>query len=311
MPAALVEAFRILERTRNPGGDVIVLTDGQRFAWRPGETGPMGDGPRPPPPAARSRRPLWSIAFGGGEIGRHAQWLGRSAERLAHPGHAGPAADGDDDRRERRSRPLVRTAELLDRRPPGRRLGARSSGRSRRAAAHRSSFRTSLTDARLAPADRPARRRRCAPRRRRVGHPDRGRAGGPRAPGRRRAGPRSPSAARPTSSAPPWPRPATTRRRSAPGRVTPAQLTADALQRSDASSVLANVDRLTSAQIAALGTFVDAGGGLLIAPGDRTDAPSLNAIGWMPARLGDRKGDAGHRADDRPPRRRGRSPGRS
>ncbi len=37
LPAALVEAFRILERTSNPMREVIVLTDNQRHAWRPGE----------------------------------------------------------------------------------------------------------------------------------------------------------------------------------------------------------------------------------------------------------------------------------
>ena len=35
LPAALAEAFRILERTENPGRDVIILTDGQRYPWRP------------------------------------------------------------------------------------------------------------------------------------------------------------------------------------------------------------------------------------------------------------------------------------
>ena len=38
IPAALVEAFRILEKTQNPARTIIVLTDGQRHAWRPGET---------------------------------------------------------------------------------------------------------------------------------------------------------------------------------------------------------------------------------------------------------------------------------
>ena len=60
--------------------------------------------------------------------------------------------------------------------------------------------------------------------------------------------------------------------------------------------VLANVDRLAPEQTAALGAFLDAGGGILVAPGDRTDAASLGAIGWMPARLGERKGDATARA---------------
>ncbi len=77
--------------------------------------------------------------------------------------------------------------------------------------------------------------------------------------------------------------------------IAPARLVPDAL-RSQRVVVLANVERLTSAQIAALSAFVEAGGGLLVAPGDRTDAPSLGAIGWMPARLGERKGDATRRA---------------
>ena len=37
LPAALGEAFGVLERTGNPARDVIVLTDGQRSAWRPDE----------------------------------------------------------------------------------------------------------------------------------------------------------------------------------------------------------------------------------------------------------------------------------
>ncbi len=35
LPGALADAFRILERTENPGREIIVLTDGQRHAWRP------------------------------------------------------------------------------------------------------------------------------------------------------------------------------------------------------------------------------------------------------------------------------------
>jgi hypothetical protein len=38
LPAALADALRILESTRNARRDIVILTDGQRFAWRPGET---------------------------------------------------------------------------------------------------------------------------------------------------------------------------------------------------------------------------------------------------------------------------------
>jgi hypothetical protein len=55
--------------------------------------------------------------------------------------------------------------------------------------------------------------------------------------------------------------------------------------------VLAGVDRLAPEQTAAVGRFLEEGGGLLIAPGDRTDTAFFNNLGWMPARLGARKGD--------------------
>ncbi len=58
--------------------------------------------------------------------------------------------------------------------------------------------------------------------------------------------------------------------------------------------VLANVERLGPELSAALGAFVESGGGLLIALGDRTDADALNeriARGWLPAQVGPLKGD--------------------
>ncbi|MEJ7640248.1 MAG: VWA domain-containing protein [Singulisphaera sp.] len=65
LPSALVEAFRILERAPGPGRDVVVLGDGQRFAWRAGEPmrwGLVRDLHRraPGPPH------LWALAFGAG-----------------------------------------------------------------------------------------------------------------------------------------------------------------------------------------------------------------------------------------------------
>ena len=73
--------------------------------------------------------------------------------------------------------------------------------------------------------------------------------------------------------------------------VTPAELDAAAM-RGQSVVVLAAVDRLAPAQAAALGRFVDAGGGVLIAPGDRVDAAFFNGLGWMPARLGSLQGDS-------------------
>ncbi|WP_158633629.1 BatA domain-containing protein [Tautonia sociabilis] len=60
--------------------------------------------------------------------------------------------------------------------------------------------------------------------------------------------------------------------------------------------VLANVDRLAPAQLDAVSAFLDRGGGVLVLPGDRTRADSWNAdayrggLGWLPARLGPTRG---------------------
>jgi hypothetical protein len=65
--------------------------------------------------------------------------------------------------------------------------------------------------------------------------------------------------------------------------------------------VLANVDRLDPPQASAVSTFVAGGGGLLVAPGDRTDVDSLNkqayrgGSGWLPARLGPWRGEPSRR----------------
>ena len=62
-------------------------------------------------------------------------------------------------------------------------------------------------------------------------------------------------------------------------------------------AVLANVNRLGSEMAAAIAAFVESGGGLLIAPGDRVDADSWNdrlgrdGRGWLPAKLGPIKGN--------------------
>ncbi len=65
--------------------------------------------------------------------------------------------------------------------------------------------------------------------------------------------------------------------------------------------VLANVDRLDASQSAALIDFLDEGGGVLIAPGDRTDTDAWNQAlfadgnGPLPASFGEMKGNFGRR----------------
>ncbi len=73
--------------------------------------------------------------------------------------------------------------------------------------------------------------------------------------------------------------------------VTASALSADSLK-GQRAVVLANVDQLSSAQELALRTFVEAGGGLLVAPGDRTNPAAFGGIAWMPARFGALKGSA-------------------
>ena len=89
IPAALVEAFRILGRTRNPGRTVIVLTDGQRQAWRP-RIGAMDARPRPAPTAPVPARDLVDRLRHRRAV-RDAQRIGRSARRQPDDGHAGLA----------------------------------------------------------------------------------------------------------------------------------------------------------------------------------------------------------------------------
>ncbi len=56
--------------------------------------------------------------------------------------------------------------------------------------------------------------------------------------------------------------------------------------------MLANVDRLSSrTRRRPWRRFLDAGGGVLVAPGDRVDPAAYAALPWMPATLGDRTGD--------------------
>jgi von Willebrand factor type A domain/Aerotolerance regulator N-terminal len=65
--------------------------------------------------------------------------------------------------------------------------------------------------------------------------------------------------------------------------------------------VLANVEQLDPEQITAIVHLLDSGGGVLVAPGDKVDAAFANTSlyqdgnGWLPARLGALKGDPDRR----------------
>ena len=284
LPAALAEAFRVLERTGNPGARGG--RPDRRPARRPGGRARRGrwalvrDLRRRLPVPPR----VWSVAFGAGAPSDAPERLGRPARRSRGP-WSRPACRSTvtADAGQRRPRAADPDGRAARRRPRRRRARRRWSGRSRAGGRAPLVVPDDAADPGLAPADRPARRRRRRPagRRRGVGR-RRGRRGPARPAGRRRARPASRSAARPTSSAPRSPRPATTRRRSAPTVVTPDRLTAAALQ-GQSVVVLANVERLDAGPGGGRrrGSST-AGGGVLVAPGDRADPaayarPALDA----------------------------------
>jgi von Willebrand factor type A domain/Aerotolerance regulator N-terminal len=66
-------------------------------------------------------------------------------------------------------------------------------------------------------------------------------------------------------------------------------------------AVLANVERLSPEQNTAINRFVESGGGVMVALGDKVDASFANAAlyrggaGWLPARLGEVRGDSQRR----------------
>jgi hypothetical protein len=292
LPAALVEAFRVLERAGNPVRDVIVLTDGQRSAWRPDETrrwNLVRDLQRRLPVPPR----IWALALGAGipsDAPNGTVGPLVLTRALVTPGlpitvsttltNAGPG-------------PLSRTAELLvDGRPqPG---SAQAVGPVPAGGRTPLSFRTSL----LAPGTH-------ALAVRLVGGDD-------ALPG----DDLSTTSVAVTAALPvllvdgkpglePY-RGATDFLRAALAPagddtpqvrarvITTRELDAAALL-GQKVAILAGVDRLTPASVAVLHRFVDSGGGLLIALGDRADAAFFNSLDWMPARLGAVVGDAATR----------------
>jgi Aerotolerance regulator N-terminal/von Willebrand factor type A domain len=291
LSAAVGEAFRILERPGNPARDVIVLSDGHRVAWRPGE------------PARwallrdlRNRLPipprLWALDFGQptgtGEEGADGSIVGLDLSRQALvPGlpvtvtatvaNAGPG-------------PLTRPIELLVDGEPARASG-QVVGPIPRGGRASATFRVALDEpgshlltVRLAPADdpmpsddemsRPVEVAAAIPALLVDGDPGRGPLGGEVDFLRIALAPNGDDA--PTVRA----------------TVIDARGFMPELLRGKRVVVLANVDRLPPGVVAALDEFVSNGGGLLIAPGDRTGTKFAGDAAWMPASLGETKGSS-------------------
>ena len=294
LSAAISEAFRILERPGNPAREIIVLSDGHRVAWRPGEPARWAllrdlRGRLPIPPRlwaldfAREAGPAEEGADGSiaaFEVSRPTLVPGLPATATATVANAGPG-------------PLTRSIELLvDGQPApgtGQIIGPIPAGG--RASA---TFRPSLEDtgsqlltARLAPADdpmpiddeasRPVEVASALPALLVDGEPGREPLGGEVDFLR--------IALAPTGDNTPTVKASVVDVRG----LTPGSLKGQRVV------VLANVDRLAPAIADALGDFVANGGGLLIAPGDRTEARFAGDASWMPAAIGEMKGSPAKR----------------
>ncbi len=300
LAAALGEAFRILEKTGNPGRDVVILTDGRRQAWRPGDVGrwallrdlrrrlptpPRIWAPRLDPDAgAAGETPMPDASVGPLALSRSVLTPGLAVDVTASVANAGPG-------------PSTRIVELavdgVAVPGSGRPIGPIPAG-GRVPVSFRTAFDgagSHLVAVRLVPDADPL--------------------------------PVDDESARPVAVAPalavllvdgePGVEPLSgevdfLRAALAPGgdpsplvvasTVPASGFRADSL-RGQRVAVLANLDRPSPEVASALGPFLDGGGGLLIAPGDRLDAGAWDhpaALAWLPARIGPLRGDFAARA---------------
>ena len=294
LPAALAEAFRVLEKGRNPVSEVVLLTDSQRTAWRPGETARwtlVRDLHRRLAVAPR----VWAATFGpatpaSDDAPDGALGAATVSRALVTPGlpltvsteltNAGPG-------------PLTRTAELLvDGRPaPGlsQTVGPLPAGGKTPLSFHTSLASTGshLLTVKLAGGDDPLPANDEAAVSVEVA-PALGVLLVDGEPGREPLSGETDfvrAALVPSGDDTPQAR-ATV--------IGPERLSAAALEGQEVL-VLANVERLGFEATSAVSRFLDAGGGVLVAPGDRTDPEAYNSLGWMPAKLGAAVGDYGAR----------------
>ncbi|WP_435008853.1 BatA domain-containing protein [Tundrisphaera lichenicola] len=296
LASALGEAFRILERTGNPARDVVILSDGRRTPWKPGERARWSllrdlRARMPVPPR------IWAASFEGPggpdesapdgsvgplELSRSVLTPGLPVEVTAAIANAGPG-------------PMTRPVELVidGKVVPGssRVVGPIPAG-SKTPVSFRAEFDRAgshLIAVRLAPdsdpltvddeAARPVTVASALPVLLVDGEPGleplSGEADFLRA------------ALAPTGDPSPLVLASTVEARDLQPQMFQARRVV----------VLANPDRIGPEQAAALGAFVESGGGLLIAPGDRIDADAFNerlardGKGWLPARIGPLRGN--------------------
>ncbi len=300
---AIAEALRLLDAPGNPSRDIIVLTDGQRFAWRPEEPARwsilrelLKDVARRTGVSPR----IWAIPFGN-DAGQPTLPTPRSARWSCHAGlitphlpitvvtsvsNSGPG-------------PLTRTAELLVDGQPARGM-AQVVGPIPPGGKAPLSFKTSIE----APGSHALTVRLT---------------GGEDA---LKGDDESARAVEVTAALPvllvdgePGTEPLSgetdfLRAALAPAGAETLQIKArtvrsDAFRADDLKDqrviVLANVERLDPEQTSAIVHLLDSGGGVLVAPGDKVDAAFANTSlyqdgnGWLPAKLGALKGDPDRR----------------
>ena len=299
LATAIGEAFRVLERTNNPNREIVVLTDNQRVAWRPGETerwALLRELRRRLPVPPR----LWAISFAAdaaasesstsanGSVGplklsRGALAPGRPFRVGSEVANAGPGAltrsvelliDG---------KPEAGTARIVGPIPPGGRATIDIPTTLDSPGEH-------LLTIRLAPGDDPIPSDDEASRGVLVtsalpvllvdGEPSLEPLGSEVAFLRAALAPTGDEA------------------RTIDARVVDARKFTPEALRDRKVLVLANVDRLDANTASAVQNFIASGGGVLIALGDRTDAHWWNETAgpWLPAKLGEIKGEPSAKA---------------
>jgi hypothetical protein len=288
LPAALAEAFRVLERTQNPAREVLVFTDGQRFAWRPGEPtrwALVRELHRRVPVAPR----VWAMPLGTGvpsEVPNGSVGTLKVSRALVTPGaplivstdikNAGPGSLTRSADLLINGRPVPGSTQVVGPIPPGGRIPLAFRTTLPNPGSHLVTVKLTGQDDALADDDEASVAVTAAaalPVLLVDGEPGR----------------------EPLSGETDFLRAALAPIDDDTPQIKATVTTLDQFKPTSLEGqsvlMLANVARLNSDQAAAISRFVEAGGGMLLAPGDRTDAAYFSSLACIPAALGERIGD--------------------
>lgn len=296
LPAALAEALRILEQTQQPARHVIVLSDGQRFPWRPGESARwalLRDLHRRLPVPSQ----IWVLSFGAAqpadgpqgsvgalELARSLVAPGQSISvttQVANSGHGSLTCTAElllDDQ------PVPGTAQQVGPIPAGGRMPIALRTVVAMPGSHLLTVRLTTGSNSLPGAEESSRPIEVA-----SALPVVLVNGKPGAEPLRGSTDFLRAALAPAGDQTPQVR----------VRVVSSEALDAPVLAGQRVAVLANVERLTPQQARAVESFLESGGGVLAVLGDRTDAVYYNeqlyreGAGWLPARLGEAHGDPG------------------